>query len=610
MKYGKLRPQGKVLDHWQLLHESDFEDTDTVLLLHLDNNVTDYSNGAKTVTNSGVTFSSTAWKFTSHSAVFNGAAYLSLADSTDWTFGAGDFTVDMWIKRASVSGSNETLIAQSDSSRGNASFVVYINTTNYINFTVYNAAQAGTTALSGVTVADTNWHHIAAVRNGTNIIVFVDGVAGSPTSGAPTLYDSTYNLRIGSFGEDSVFFSGNIDELRIVKGTAKWTAAFTPPTLPYLGRTTTYPITKDRNNVLMISGEGANNSTTVIDECGKAITATGTVKITTAQKKYGASSIYFDGGTGYLSTPGSKDFYFGANDWTIDGWINFNSLAAGDYKIFSTVYGGATATWAVKFYDSANGNKGHIYFNKTNVVVGEYVMTNSWSPNIGQWYHFAFVRSGSNAYIFIDGVSQALTTLTSWGTSDVGDSSAFVHYMGTDSGGTYGTMWLDDYRISKGIARWTSTFTPPLKTTALINGDTDEEYKLVTKLSGIGSDSLYSMRFNSDSGSNYGYQRIYSGSTTIGASRGTGNTIYLSQSYVGSGEVCLNETLLYAKSGYVRTMLIQDESSVNGTTVEYMYNTGYSWNNTTAPVASVNLSSDISNGINIGSKIILYRKVT
>ena len=71
MRFGKLRPQGKVLDHWQLLHESDFEDTDTKLLLHFDNEVTDWASGA-TVTNSNVTFSSAVWKYGTHSGTFNG----------------------------------------------------------------------------------------------------------------------------------------------------------------------------------------------------------------------------------------------------------------------------------------------------------------------------------------------------------------------------------------------------------------------------------------------------------------------------------------------------------------------------------------------------------
>jgi len=367
---------------------------------------------------------------------------------------------------------------------------------------------------------------------------------------------------------------------------------------------TSYAITSPYN-VLMISGEGADASTTVIDECGHAVTCNGGAQIDTAQFKFGQSSILFDGTGDYLSLADSADWTFGANDFTIDLWVRFNSLTNRQGFVGQDDLGGTHFAYFEKI-SNANGNKLQIFSYYGAAYTAHYTMTNNWSVNVNQWYHIAFVRSGSNAFIFIDGVSQALTTTVAF--TNLEDISGFLYIGNCNS--NYLDGWLDDIRISKGIARWTSAFTPPLKTTALINGDTDEEYKLVTELSGIGSDSLYSMRFNSDSGSNYGYQRIYGGSTTIGASRGTGNTIYLSQSYVGSGEVCLNETLLYAKSGYVRTMLIQDESSVNGTTVEYMYNTGYSWNNTTAPVASVNLSSDISNGINIGSKIILYRKVT
>ena len=71
-------------------------DSYTKLTLHMENNVTDSAAG-KIVTNNNVTFSSCAYKMGGYSGVFNGNnAYLSLADSNDWNFGSGDFTIDFW----------------------------------------------------------------------------------------------------------------------------------------------------------------------------------------------------------------------------------------------------------------------------------------------------------------------------------------------------------------------------------------------------------------------------------------------------------------------------------------------------------------------------------
>ncbi len=69
-------------------------DSYTKLMLHVDNNVTDSAAG-KTVTNNNVTFTNSVYKMGGYAGVFNGSnAYLSLADSDDWNFGTGNFTVD------------------------------------------------------------------------------------------------------------------------------------------------------------------------------------------------------------------------------------------------------------------------------------------------------------------------------------------------------------------------------------------------------------------------------------------------------------------------------------------------------------------------------------
>jgi hypothetical protein len=89
----------------------------------------------------------------------------------------------------------------------------------------------------------------------------------------------------------------------------------------------------------------------------------------------------------------------------------------------------------------------------------------SWTPSINTWYHVAYVRSGSNFYFFVDGTQVGSTQ--SIGTANLYDSSAALTIGTLHQEGTGSQSWneltgyLDEVRVSKGIARWTSNFVPP-----------------------------------------------------------------------------------------------------------------------------------------------------
>jgi len=368
---------------------------------------------------------------------------------------------------------------------------------------------------------------------------------------------------------------------------------------------TSYAITSPYN-VLMISGEGADTSTTVIDECGKAVTCNGGAQIDTAQKKFGASSILFDGTGDYLSLADSADWNFGTQDFTIDCWVRFNDLT--NFQTIVSQYEDASNFWHVDKTASSNGNRLRLYFYDGGAWMGRYDMTDAWSGCAANtWYHIAFVRTTTTCKMFIDGVSQTLTESDAFGTNNVGDMSAVLS-IGSLNAGSYLNGWLDDIRISKGIARWTSNFTPPLKTTALINGDTDEEYKLLVEMiNSTGAGAYAYLRLNNDSAANYGDQNLYGDNATITAIRNTAQgTFYIAYTNAAN-KLSFAEATIYAKSGYPRTILNTRSESVTGTTVERIRQLGGVWNNSTAPIAALYLFSE---GLDVGSKFLLYRKVT
>jgi hypothetical protein len=184
------------------------------------------------------------------------------------------------------------------------------------------------------------------------------------------------------------------------------------------------------------------------------MTAYGNAQIDTGQSKFGASGL-FSGNGAYLSTPDSADWAFGSGDFTIDFWVRFSSTV--NEQLMLGQYVDDNNRW---FLSKGSDQRLYLYFKVGGVVKGYYLMTSAWSVNANQWYHLTFERSGTTAYIFIDGASQTLTEGLAFGTNDVGDLAA-VLTVGKGSGSYYLNGWLDEFRVSKGVARWTSNFTPP-----------------------------------------------------------------------------------------------------------------------------------------------------
>jgi len=219
-------------------------------------------------------------------------------------------------------------------------------------------------------------------------------------------------------------------------------------------------------SLLHFNGDDA--STTFTDESGKTWTAGGNAQLDTAQKKFGTASGLLDGTGDYIDTPDTADHEPAAGDFTVDHWIRFNSIAS------------TQSQWARRTAENADGSGNQkdffgIFWNTDNTLHFDSIVNDtekgryycSWTPSTGVWYHLAFVRNGSNFYIFIDGVSQTLTTTVAISTNDLTfagpyqaqDKLTIGRYGNYD--GFYFNGWIDEFRFSKGIARWTSNFTPP-----------------------------------------------------------------------------------------------------------------------------------------------------
>lgn len=169
-------------------------------------------------------------KFGSSSGLFDGSGdYVSVPDSTDWDFGNGDFTIDFWTRFSDVSGNQGWCGRQTSGT----SYFYFAKEGSSIRFRDYNSGNIINLSLSWSPSADT-WYHIAAVRSGSTITIYVDGVSiGSAGVGATSFLDRSDPLFIGSSFDTAYHLNGWMDEFRWSKGIARWTSNFSVPTAEY-----------------------------------------------------------------------------------------------------------------------------------------------------------------------------------------------------------------------------------------------------------------------------------------------------------------------------------------------------------------------------------------
>jgi len=377
------------------------------------------------------------------SGYFDGSSYLSVPNSTDFDFGTGDFTWEAWI-RTTVNVNYQGIVGSYLSN--SATWGVHTNSSGTITYFV-----SGTTIFSGsTTVTDGAWHHIAIARSGTSLRLFVDGVQDGSTQTDSTSIVNSTEVRIGSLSSGLPrYFTGDISNVRIIKGTAVYTSAFTPPTAPLTAVTNTELLLNFQDSAIP-DLSGLNNIDTV-----------GNAKVGASDPtKYGSNAMAFDGTGDYIQpVVAASELALGTGDFTIEFWMYPTSVDATIRAVLSNRYDGGSNNVFACAFDNGTGTYGFgIYFHTQ--ATG--VMSTGVSPTVNTWQHLAFVRSNGTLYIYKDGTS--IGTPTSF-TSDL--SYTVPPLIGKDGvrtgGGTASNFvgYLDDLRITKGVARYTANFTAP-----------------------------------------------------------------------------------------------------------------------------------------------------
>lgn len=223
------------------------------------------------------------------------------------------------------------------------------------------------------------------------------------------------------------------------------------------------------NNVsLLLHGNGTNGSTTFTDNSPspKTLTAFGNAQISTAQSKFGGASMRFDGSGDSLTTPDHAAFEFGAGNFTIEAWVRPGAYATnnnGEYQstiVCQDTFGQRAFAFNIRGTATSWTELVFLGFSSPTVYT---LVTASVSLSNSTWYHLAVVRSGNFIYFFVDGVlinaggsafsetiQQDITSVLRIGANEF-DATYRYYFNG----------YIDDLRITKGVARYTANFTPP-----------------------------------------------------------------------------------------------------------------------------------------------------
>ena len=383
---------------------------------------------------------------TTYSNWFDGNSdFLTIAGTSTACALPGDFTIECWLNNAVTTLYGTLFSTVADVSTANG---LRISTGNSNN--TFQVASALSGLINSSTAFSNNtWVHVALVRSGTTLTLYQNGISvGSATNSQSFVSDTFYIGNLTGTGSP-YYLNGVVSNFRVVKGTALYTAAFTPPTAPLTAITNTSLLTCQSSTFI---DNSTNNFTITANGNVQPVTSPtpfpAKVDTTTLNSAYSTSliggSAYFDGRGDYLNTTSSSNLAFGTGDFTVDFWIYATSLPASDNNILNQNLANGTP----QFYIDSSGKLQY-----RNAFVGA-ILTSNTTFKAGQWYYCVIARSSGTSRMFINGaLDTSGADTTNW-------SNTAGWYVSNNSGPFTG--YMAGSRLIKGTALYTQNFAPPI----------------------------------------------------------------------------------------------------------------------------------------------------
>ena len=426
----------------------------TTLLLNFDN-FTDSSSYINTIINNGVALDTTIYKIDTSSAKFNGTnSYLTISPNNLFKF-SGDFTLECWVNPVS----NGTIY---DGRVANTSATGLIINVSNSTFTINNGSSP-TPFITSSVISFNNWYHIAIVRSGTNLVLYINGIF--VVSKLVNTNFSDGHMIIGANCQTQNFFSGNIDQFRITK-FARYTSNFVVPNSavqtsmpsydPFWFNTTALfhlddnvDISNGNNSLVLTKGVYyyGNGINATISDTGKF-----NKSLMLHTGSFAKANVEFHVGTQNGWTAAVHNFMF-YRDFTIEFFVNNTSNVSGTWRTF----------FSTRINDNSAVNTLGIWIglysgsNKLTVAHSSPIINTNSTLTVNTWYHIALVRNGLDLILYLNGVQVGSVPINyvfdAWYCYIGADSIAYGYYAANSA-------YIDELRITKS-ARYLNNFTPP-----------------------------------------------------------------------------------------------------------------------------------------------------
>ena len=378
--------------------------------------------------------------------------YFTVPDSADFRLGSADsWCWEGWVYRKQ-DGSREYIIGQQESNYVYTNIALLSSSdsspinANSMMMQVYNSTNRIVLCTPTNSVPKNTWTHFAVqYSSSSGWSIYLNGKNQTLTAHTGSAASTTYGWYTtsgnGSQGDLNIGRRGssqsNANSAQTTLADIKWTPSiqyssnFTPPTSP----------SSSTNALVHFKGTDAS----IIDKSQTSnLQLLGDTTGSTTQVKFaGSKSIYFDGGIDAITVNHDA---LGTGDWTIEGWVYFNAIS--NQYIFD-------------FRSGANTNPALNIDNDWRYVSdANYRITSGVTPSTNTWYHFAIVKNSGTTTLYIDGSSIGTYSDS---LNYVGNASGFIgRYHAVSTAHLYG--YLQDFRVTKGLARYTANFTPPTET--------------------------------------------------------------------------------------------------------------------------------------------------